>query len=183
MDFSEVVGFLITMAAIIYMFIKRSQDARKRSQTHDEPEDGEHHQAEKLDDFLKSLEIDMKESGDFKPPPKPKVSKPEPRAAYHKAPPPRPLQKQEKSKFRSSIEDFKMKTNIEERKLKVNSKNKYEGEYGDHLLSSQFKGNKIPGLIGYKRASRIAKLIHQLPSKKDIVLLHEVLDKPKGFKF
>src|SRR5690349_21021028 len=72
MDFTQIVGFLVTMAAIIYMFIKRAQDMRKRSHEHEE--EGEH-QEEKLKDFLRSLEIDMEDSEDFRPPPKPKVSK------------------------------------------------------------------------------------------------------------
>lgn len=185
MDFSQILGFLITIAAILYMFIKRAKDRHERSHTDEDDTHDEPHQAEKLKDFLKSLEIDMDESKDFKSAPKSKVSKPKPSPIYSEMP--RPKHKaetfQEEFNFKTDIENFKMKTNIEERKLKIGIKNDYEENYGEHLLSTQFRGEKIKGLIGYKRPSKIKRLIHSLPSKKDIVLLHEVLDKPKGLKF
>lgn len=190
MDFTEIVGFLITMAAILYMFIKRAKDVRKSPST---PEDSAHEeeqeQAEILKDFLKSLEVDMDESQDFKSLPKPKTAKPEPppRIPHEAKPKLKPAYKRdsfdEEFKFRSDLDDLQMKTNIEERKLKLSIKNKYEGDYGEHLLSAEFRGEKKPQLIGYKNASHIKSLIRSLPSKKDIVLLHEILEKPKGFKF
>lgn len=187
MDFSEIVGFLITILAIIYIFVKRAQDTRKRSQTHEDESYEGHHQEEKLKDFLKSLEIDMEDSEDFTPPPAPKAPIPKPLPVHREAPKPKPVHKrnplQEEFKFRSDMDDFQLKTNIEGRKYKVNIKNKYEEGYGEHLLSPEFRGEKIIHLMGYKRSSRIKKLIRSLPSKKDMVLLHEVLDKPKGFKF
>lgn len=180
MDFSEIIGFLIAVAALIYMFIKRAQDARRRSENKEEDE--EHGHEDRLKDFLKSLEIDMDESEDFRPPPK--VSKPKPVPVYREEP--RIIEKKkplhEDFKFRSDLEDFQMKTNIEERKLKVNIKNRYEANYGDHLVRPEFRGEKMPHLIGYKKASRIKNLIRDLPSKKDLILLHEILEKPKGFK-
>lgn len=186
MDFTEVVGFLVTMAAIVYMFVKRAQDRQKSSHTHEEGRE-EHEQEANLKEFLKSLEIDMEESEDFKPLPKPKVVTSVPPTVPQRAPKPKSIYKhgpvEEEFKFRSDLDDFKTRTNIEERKLKVGIKNKFEGDYGEHLLSAEFRGDKMPTLIGYKRPSRIQRLIHSLPSKKDIVLLHEVLDKPKGFKF
>lgn len=177
MDFSQVIGFLVTMAAMIYIFVKRAKDRHQGSHNHEE-----HEQAEKLEDFLKSLEEDMDESKHFRETEKAEVknvtSPVAPRAiSTHTAEPPRG-----EFKFRSDLDNFKTKTNIDDRKLKIDIKNKYAENYGEHLLSSQFRReNKIPEVIGFKKASRIKGLILSLPSKKDMVLLHEVLDKPKGF--
>lgn len=188
MNFTEVVGFLVTMAAIIYMFVKRAKDIRKSHHTHKEGDHEEHEQAEKLQDFLKSLEADMDESQDFKSLPKQKVSKPEsPPTMPFEAPRIKPAYRREtfneEFKFRSDLDNFQTKTNIDERKLKINIKSKYGDDYGEHLLRPEFRGEKMPELVGYREASRIKMLIRSLPSKKDIVLLHEVLDQPKGFKF
>ncbi len=172
MDFSQILGFLVTMAAIIYMFTKR---AKERHKGHSES--GEHE--ERLDEFLRSLESDMDESKDFKDKPKSKgvkVTEVSKSKAVHKD-----ESFQEEFKFRSGLDNFQTRTNIDERKLKIDIKGKYGDDYGEHLLSAQFRGEKIPTLIGYKRASRIKGLIRSLPSKKDMILLHEVLDKPKGF--
>lgn len=188
MDFSDIVGFLITLAAIFYMFIKRAQDARKRANEH-ENEEGEPHQADKLKDFLRSLEIDMEESEDFRPPPQPKITKSESKPPLvNPRPPILPRQAPKRSNlesefsFRSDLDDFKMKTNIEERKLKIDVKNKFEGDYGDHLLRPEFRGEKLPRLVGFKKPSRIRLLLSSLPSKKDIVIINEILNTPKGFK-
>lgn len=189
MDFTQVVGFLVTMAAILYMFVKRAKDVHKSRHTHEEGHLEEHEQAERLQDFLKSLEVDMDESQDFKPLPKQKVSHPEPPPKPPEATlKPKPAYNQEsfndEFKFRSGLDNFQTKTNIDERKLKINIKNKYGADdYGEHLLSPEFRGEKIPELVGYRRASSIKRLIRSLPSKKDILLIHEVLDQPKGFKF
>ncbi len=185
MDFSQVVGFLVTMAAIVYMFVKRAQDLHKRSQAQDNDPHEEHHQ-HTLHDFLKSLDTDMEESEDFKPSSKDKFVKPEPLPVYHKKKhESKPSNKYDftQEKFKSGLDGFQTKTNIDERKLNINIKNKYDHADGEHLLSSQFRGEKMPHLIGYRRSSRIKSLIRNIPSKKDLVLIHEVLDQPKGFKF
>lgn len=188
MDFTQIVGFLVSMAAIFYMFIKRAQDRRKSSHEHEE----DVHQEEKLKDFLRSLEIDMEDSEDFRPPPKPKAFKKVSEPSRYEMPkkehyeePKKALQKKESihSEFKTDLDDFQMRTNIEDRRLKLSVKSKFEDEYGEHLLSPEFRGKKIPHLIGYRKASRISKLLQNLPSKKDMVLLHEILEQPKGFKF
>jgi hypothetical protein len=189
MDFSEVIGFLVTIAAILYMFIKRIQHDRVKRTREYEHEDEEQNDEERLKDFLKSLDIDMEESKDFKPPsppPKPVVIKPKVNQPFYKQ------VKQEKTSqkrvdhnysFKSSFDDVQSTNAIENRKFKDNISDKYPSYDGDHLVREEFKHRNISEKINYKRSSRIKTLISDLPSKKEMIILNEVLNQPKGFKF
>lgn len=181
MDFSEVIGFFVTLAAIAYMFIKRVRDTRDRP---DLSEDG--NEENKLEDFLKSLEEDMEESKDFKPAPIPKVVKvtPKPLSVQKiKQPTPKQVLKQKEGEFRSNLDGYTSYSAIEERKLKTNIKSQYEGDYGEHLLSKGFRHDpthEIFSSVGMRGPSRVKELLHSLPSKKDMILINEIFNKPKG---
>lgn len=182
MDISDIIGFFITLAAIFYMFFKRAKDLRNPSNADDMDE--EQQQADKLKDFLKSLEIDMEESHDFKPPPKPQITKVAAKPLVREMSKPTPIyKKEEKGSFKSDLDDYQTKTNIDDRRLKINIKNRFEGNYGEHLISKEYRGEKVQKLVGNRKSSRVKNIIRSLPSKKDMVILTEVLNPPKGFKF
>lgn len=183
MDFRDVIGFFVTLAAIAYMFIKRVRDARNRPDP--SPEEDEH--GERLEDFLKSLEEDMEESKDFKPIPKPlpkpKIVKPPTEAyAVKKSKPPKQPHKEKEDGFRSTLDGYTSHSSIEDRKLKTNIKSLYEGDYGEHLLSKGFRsdGKDEVRFVGLRGSSRAKKLLRSLPSKKDMILINEIFNKPKG---
>lgn len=182
MDFNNIIGFFVTLAAIAYMFMKRPKDAHNDSEDSDQDED--HEQAEKLKGFLKSLEKDMDESSDFKPSSQPEITQKK-NQSYQ---PKKAVSQSSESKFKSNMDQYSTRNAIEDRRLKINLKNKYEGDYGEHLLSQEFKSIAHGGksqkfyLIGYKKPSRIKKILRSLPSKKDMVLINEVLNTPKGLK-
>ncbi|KIC75477.1 hypothetical protein DB41_HL00100 [Neochlamydia sp. TUME1] len=187
MHIIDTIGFLVSVAAMLYMLIKLVQP-NKRSKKLASIQDDDPLQAKRLQDFLHSLNADMEKSKNFTPP-SPKNLKPaslppehKKKTIYHQ-PAYKKKTSKEENKFKSNLDGFQVRNQIEERQFNMNSKNKYEGDYGDHLLSQGFRENKSAPPLIYKRSSRIKNLIHHLPTKKDLIVIHEVLNPPKGFRF
>ena len=67
MDFSEIIGFIISLAALFYLLFKRSPSSHEHNQTVTEKlaKEEEYNQKEQLKRFLRSLDDEEEEEDDY----------------------------------------------------------------------------------------------------------------------
>lgn len=156
MSIVEFIGFLISFLAFIYLMFNRVIDEWLRGgKKRETSEDGE-----SLEDFLKSLEGDM-------------------RVLDGKAPPPPPL------KPKAVIREVKKKKDLPPVQSSTSSFDSRE-ERTPSIMSDYFeklsKGDAYE-VLGKRKRSYGRALLASLHSKKEMVILSEIINRPKGFRF
>lgn len=185
MDLIEFIGFVISLGAMIFLFFKRRIEDRNREDEQDEELNPDELEQEKaLKEFLRSLDIEMDEENE-----KPHYPQESARKEVIHAPPPKPpvrVQAQIKIKkvemppihegfSQSNQEAFAQKSHIENRwtqtSLEKGEINKTTiGGTQDHAYA--FKGKKGLG--------RGRDILEKLQTKNDMIVIAEILGKPKG---
>jgi hypothetical protein len=194
MDFDQIIGYIIMfIALIVFMRKSKNKDLRK-NQSYEEPDFHKKSSHEKkLRDFLNSLKDDEDTyADDFKKPPlkhKPlqtKVVAPKAQAKVH-AEPDLYHQKStiEDRRLKSSIEERKFQSSIENRQLRTNIESRYDDPYGKRTkvldLKSQADAPSY-GVIGRASGSKSNEIIANLKSKKQMIILNEIISPPKSLK-
>jgi hypothetical protein len=186
MDLIEFIGFVITFFIFVVLMLKRSYERWKRYQFPDEEEGGGEpkDQEQQLKDFLKSLEEDMEEVKVERPlppiPPKPKIIKPPPKAPVEKPKPPKPLKPV--GALATSVDKRTLATKVDKRHLETRIEDRFAGTT---VVSDHFQ--QAPEYDPYRlkkkgKEARIRKLLGGLKSTKDMVLLHEILSRPRSLR-
>ena len=154
MSIIEFIGFVFSFALFIFlMFLRATGGLRRKTQPQDRL--GEKSQEEKLKDFLKALEGDMGEVIPAPPPVK--------KQAVRKPPPPPKV----------PVPQFKPLESIEKRFS------------GNTMVSSHYidLAKATPYEVAIQtKPSRAHALLSQLKSKKDMVILNEIIGKPRAFR-
>jgi len=186
MEISQVFGFLIALSAIIYSIVAEKRGAKNRGK--DPAQAAEEKQARKhdLQNFLKSLELDMQEDEE-------EVN-------------PRPIRKEKPKKLaalqrKSALINKKPPADNPAEKNRLFDQEPFVsgGEYalGAYSISQQEFHDpfgKVQGPVNLSRATeagdyqvigkaenaRISKLLEGIPSKRQLVILQEIIGKPKG---
>lgn len=188
MNLIEFLGFIITMILVIYLSSKRAIEERKRQQNPDyyddeEVEDNNIREMARLlnlsPEDAQALERELK-GEPAPPPPPPKKSNP----------PPKPQKKKRVSRtlsdkyaLHTNIEDFKQRSKVAERKFDTKIEHRYEQPRQSVITDSlRVDPEHDPYAISHQKKARINKLLDSLDSKADMILLHEILDRPKAFK-
>jgi hypothetical protein len=193
MDISQLVGFIISVIAILFLVRKRVKEEKHRKEHPDQYENEQLKQQEQLKGFLKSLDIDMEDKGQFSPPPRPVVKPPRPaqqtktlaQAQKKDGKPPKPQRiVADEFKFKSGHEYYEQKTSIEQRKMKSPLEERYKDIYGDRVVSLDLREDPTHTyeVIQQHSISRARGLIQRLPTKKNLVLLHDIFGVPKGLQ-
>ncbi len=179
-DFS---GLLILAVVVFFAVIRRIWEQVKRRQNPELYEAEKHKQEETLRNFLKSLEVDMAEEDTFKPAPKPRVEPPppppQPKAAVKIAP---KRIVQDEYRFTDRLEHYRPETSVDKRKLKTAIEDRYKDYTGERIISPELRSQR--DAYTEKRLeppSRGRQLIGHLRNKRDMVVLFEILHKPKGY--
>lgn len=185
MNFSDLINFLIAILVMTYLYFKRKNAAPKEEGV----EEGTESDREKaLRDFLHSLEGDMIE-GEEQPPPKP----------VHRAPPPAPLKqevRQEVKKphrtlhdaysLKTKLETFQPKTAVEERQLNLKVTQEQFDAFGNQLFDvNEELVNRTEDsykLVQEKTQTRLQKIVQGLPSKREMIVLQEIMGPPKALR-
>lgn len=176
MSLVEFIGFVISMVAMAFLFIKKVYDERQRRLNPEKYAETERKKEQALQEFLKSLELERNEEEEedeeeeepvlIKPPPAPQMAK------QHKVP------------FRSTLDHYKPVTLIEQRKIQTNIEKRRPFEAGDHLISDTFKIQSVTDpsyeVERLKIKSRGEKALEELSSRRQLFIIKEILDKPKG---
>lgn len=161
MDVVELIGFLISFFAFVFLMFRRAM----RKGTEEADEDTE--QEKKLKDFLKSLNIEVEEEEEelvqkpVRPPPLPRPPKPLPHKGF------------ETYSFDSKLTSYKQQSAIETRKLQTQLQASMDEK------SPQYKAAVNDyHMIQKEKPSRVKKIILGLRSPKDIIILNEILKRP-----
>lgn len=179
MSFIEFIGFVISIAALFFLFIKRFLEDRRRAKNPEQfKEEPQERQA--LKEFLKSLEIDMEEDKKYSAHQPPKA-------------PSQPPQPSSRQASKSSLPARQKELVVEKRKAKAGYEDKYRdayqdtytNTYEDRILSRRFqkqeKGSAYE-IIEMDKATRVVNLLRGLKSPKDMILLNEIIGPPKGMQ-
>jgi hypothetical protein len=172
----EIIGYIISVLALIYLFFKQQAVVRYRQEHPELFKDEElTEEDDSLREFLKAIEKEShpKESVVRAPPPPP------PR----KAPPPpkkTPLTSSLKEyHLKSQIETRRIKSPIENRRVKTPLVQRYEemphatvAHPLDHLAEE----------VEETEPSRAKIVFLRLSDRRDMVIYHEILDKPKSMR-
>ncbi len=103
-------------------------------------------------------------------------------------PPPIPIIKNEPEPVRTLTEDYKFDTNLEQyehsegvesRQFASKLGKNYETPYAKRARVQPAESN--PYEIGRKKSSKVRNLLRSLRSKKDLIILNEVLNQPREF--
>lgn len=157
---------------------------KRRQQQREEGDLDEDEQKKALKTFLKSLDGDMEgldEEEEAKP-------------VLKKTPPPAPPQIYEKPKPHRKVEDeFRYQTSIEQRKLETPVQQRRletaielrKHDFGAHIVSPDLRHKPdayARALVETREPSRALLLISRLGSKKEMVMLQEILNPPKALR-
>lgn len=169
MEISDLIGYVVTALALFY-FMGMKQ---RPQEPEEEPQDDD--QAQKLKEFLRSIDMDMQEKPAV---PVKKVKALPPKAIKKKVEAAIPHKIRDGSFY--SIADRKFETAIDERRLKTSIVSSYEDPYKDKVIAAGIGDAPDYNVIGRKGGSRAEQLLSDLRSKKQMVLLHEIFGPPKG---
>lgn len=184
MDPSDFIGFIISLLALAYLFIRNRSQARQRRE-HPEMYKGEDEQEDALREFLKSMDMPVDEK------PKPVVRRPEAiqpkvkKVNAHSKPWKSDIEERrmhsevEQRRLKSAIDDRRLKTVTEERRLESALENRYADPYGETDVGKNAPSYEV--IQGPSQRSRVQRILEELPTKKQIVILNEILNRPKGF--
>lgn len=187
MTFIEFLGFLVMMFAFAILIMRRIFEERRRQMN---PEAYKQEQTEKekaLKEFLRTLQIDVEE-GSPPPPPEPLPISEEvdfiEETGTH-----RTVRKQ--FRLRSEIEKERDISVVGDREFKPRMEDRYERVHlGEGVVSSELAledlERRFPGVDrmfpGEEKAkpSRARALVSGLKSRKEMIILHEIIGPPKG---
>lgn len=186
MSLIEFIGFIITMVLVIYLQSKRMVDDRKRRSNPEYYEEEE--EGPTLEEMLGSMNLNPDEAkalerelrGPTEPPPPPHIPRSQIQKTKKKIPK-RTLSDQ--YELHSKMEDFEQQTNIEKRKLNRPIEHRYEKKRKP-VVSQGLRVDpyRDPYALERKGENRIHNILKSLDSKQNMIILHEILDKPKALK-
>ncbi len=179
MNIGDFIGFFIVLIAFFLSSVLQRRDKKRRKEHPEEYEGEEGEQAEVLKELLRSLDIGVEEQTPPSPPKKPKT-KPKP--------PPRPtVVKAAKTKRRVG-DQFAFETNIENRYQESSIKERHlDLAIDEHTGESHFSDRyeDVPHADIWKRgkrkgASRANRLLNEVSSLQDVIVLGEIIGPPKA---
>lgn len=185
MTLIEFISFIITMILVIYLSSRRAAQDRKRQLNPEQYEDEENANFQEMVRLLnlspedaEALERELK-GEPAPPPPPPKAAPPKPRVQKKKVT--RTLS--DRYALRTNIENFKQRSKVAEREFDTNIEHRYETPRESIITQNlRVAPEKDPYALKRKNKVRINKILDSIESKKDMILLHEILDRPKALK-
>ena len=175
MDFSDFIGLVITILAMVWMIINWG----KR-----QPALPEEEQQKELQEFMRALrgeEESPPPAAPIRPPPPPqRIKHPPPLKAAPAAP------KRDPYKFENDVGLYESTGGVQARKLETAiEKRRLTPALEKHELASADWGGLAARLDTEpydmnKGPSRVSQLIESVPSKRTLIIFHDLLEPPKG---
>lgn len=186
MDLNQFIGFLITMAAMLLMFGRK----RKKIDTHPEENSAEEsHPSDDLHELLKAMSKDVKKVQARELPQQPPFSASNKPAKAKKSPsqdPPRVKRLVgDEFSFKSDLDHYRSKIDLEKPDLKTNLDDRYKDPYGDRIVSIDLRERQSDSAYTVIRTgsiSRVHDLLNRIPSKKEMVVMQEIMGPPKALR-
>lgn len=168
----EIIGFIISLLALIYLFFKQQSINRYRQEHPEAFIEEEIEEDDPLKEFMKAIERQKaaREASQHVPPPPPKMAKQSKQIPLY-----------------PSLEDYRMASQIENRQLKsslenrrINSKlgQRFE-ELPSHTLAPNLHYPGSGQLVGQ---TRVGLALKRLSKKQDLIIYQEIIDKPRGLR-
>ncbi len=184
MDIFQFVGFLVSIAAIIFIFIRRALENWQRKHHPEEYMAEARKKDEALKRLMKDLGVEEEEEQieeevpiKHNPPP----LRPENIRSIPQHTPGRIVQ--DEFRFEDRIRQRKLDTIVDKRHLQTSIEKRKPLFSEDRLVSPDLKYHKDAYAFTQRvTLSRGMKLISSLRSKKDMIILQEILDKPKSLR-
>jgi len=168
----EFIGFLISFLALIFLFFKNKREMKANAERHEEMEEDD-----PLKEFLKTL--DHQEEVHAPPPPEKRYIPP-PAEPRRRPPSNGSFSSLDTHRLETNVEKRKLATNIEARKLKTSIENRSIGlgiRNRSILLDKSLRAEEARAI---PKESRSAGQLGHLASLRQMVIYHEIWDKPKG---
>ncbi len=186
MSFVEFLVFIVTMVLFVFMSQKQAQERRKYLE--ENPDIGGDDPDAQIREMMRALNISEEEA---------EALEADIMGRQKKTPPPSPAQKQMKKKvtkpkpkrtlsdqytFDTRLDHYQQKTRIEDRHIETNIEHRYEG--GVRPIVSE--GLRVdPAMNPYaishsELESKAAVLVRKGGSLKKMIVMREILDKPKA---
>lgn len=164
----EVIGFIISLLALLYLFIKENIPAQRRAHPPSYPQE-EELRDDPFNEFLKNIEKEAaaREAAKHLPPPPPKVAK------QSKKPSKTPL---EEHKLSNQMEQRRLKSSFEDRHVKSKFNHREELPGRSLALSHHREEERS------ERPSKAQLALRRLGKPRDMIIYQEILDKPKSLR-
>jgi hypothetical protein len=169
----EIIGFIISLLALLYILIKQTVPTQRPGQPPVYPEE-EEIEEDPFREFMKAVE---REAAARKvaqrvppPPPPPKITK-----RPKKAPLPPSL---EEYRLASQLEDRRLRSSLEERHLKSRLNHREERPGGPPALPV----SPLAEEEKKRHPSRAQMAIQRLAHRQDMIIYQEVIGKPKSLR-
>lgn len=175
MNFIEMIGFIVSLLALFVITAKKAYDERQRRANPELYEREEREQNEKLKAFLHSIDMDMEEPVAPLPPPS-RSQQRQPR------PPQRPQERREGAL--SPQEKRMLDAKIEKQRLKSATIDHYKMPVGpaDATGIHHRREKDAYSLKRVQKGNRALKVLSGLQSRRDMVILHEIISPPKALE-
>lgn len=203
MSLLEFIGFIVSMATLLFLGYRKAQDERKRRNNPEEYEREQNEREDKLKKFIRSLEGDMdederdreeedddedeyeEEEEEFVKHVPPPPVQPQQSAAAKPLLPQAPLKPVSKAGdnfgFKPKLAEYKMASKMDEHHLT----SKLDWRYQQQSESEAYKFSDETKAYDIKKSNEISvakELLIKLPTKRNMVILHEILGLPKGLR-
>lgn len=172
----EVIGFIISLLALLYLFIKHNHPSSRSRSTpvSSNPVDSKEEGDDFFQEFMKAIEKETasREAMQHVPPPAPPKIKKEPYATPKS-------QSLQEYQLKSQIENRQLKSSLQERHIQSKISHREELPRRSTTLNiahaiSEEKENLRP--------SRVQLAIQRLNKRQDILIYQEVMSRPKAFR-
>jgi hypothetical protein len=169
MSFVDLIGFLISLLAIAFLFFKNWRDATSQSELPIDKE-GMGEEDIELKEFLKSSELQKKQFNQPSPNRHPPSSTSfQPAKNFPKNPSkkgaPRLESKLESYHLTSQLEHYHLSSQLERRQVRTELTERYEAH-----------------AMGTKPIPRVSQIVRELPHLRNMMIYHEILNPPKSLR-
>ena len=199
MNFIEFLGFIFSFAAMLYMFIRRTREDRRRRENPKEYEREIKERDEVLKKYFKDLSVDIDDEDNFSPPTAPIQRRPfveEEEEENEFLPPlssqPKPVPKPHTQRIvndqfaiKTAIESRSLKTAVEQKNFKTAIEQRYQKPYAHYVESpdmTEANNKDAYAITSTSDSSKIRNLVLSQSNLKNAVLLAEVLKPPLGLR-
>lgn len=172
MDISELIGAIVSVFFFLFLLFKNIFGERRRRSQPNYDEEQEKKEKENLKQFLKTLDIELKEEEDEEP----ELVLPPPPPVVKAAPKPKPnIPAKSSYAYAPNMDGYQQKSAFETRRLQTAQQ---VGLDEKSTVSSRYKDVSTVYATQKEKPSRAKTIVDALKSKKDMVILQEIIRPP-----
>lgn len=190
MNFTELIGFLITMVILGFLFFRQVWEQRQRAKYPEKYEQIDREREEALQEFLDTLEgEEKKKHQEVLEEPPPQIELPKLRPEPQPEPRLKELTPDTRFDFETKLEEYDSKTLIEGLKLQTKIGGGYAESLGAGYKQRVFDTQLGTGDVGGEYAihaggyrSEAKRLVQQSRALKNQIIVRDILGPPKGLQ-